>query len=80
VKLWKIGMAGLSEVASSEDILARVPRPRAELSPEELKERLRGRLASGAVAAVASGSCAESGSDSREPLAVGQADGLDLHG
>jgi hypothetical protein len=45
VKLWKIGLAGLSEVASSDDILARDERVRAQLSPEELKDRLRGRLA-----------------------------------
>ena len=44
MKLWKIGMAGLSEVASSEDILARDERVRAQLSPEELKDRLRSRL------------------------------------
>lgn len=45
MKLWKIGVAGLSEVASSEDILAREARVRTELSPEELKDRLRGLLA-----------------------------------
>lgn len=45
MKLWKIGMAGLSEVASSEDILARDQRVRAELSPEDLQARLHSLLA-----------------------------------
>ena len=58
MKLWKIGMAGLAEVASSEDILARDERVRAQLSPEELQDRLRSRLVLGArVPSPESGAC-----------------------
>ena len=57
MKLWKIGMAGLSEVASSEDILARDERVRAQLSPEELKDRLRSRLLLAAVPSPEPGAC-----------------------
>jgi hypothetical protein len=55
VKLWKVGLAGLSEVASSETILARDERARAQLSAEELHDRLRSRLGRDSPAPEASG-------------------------
>jgi len=47
VKLWKIlGLAGLAGVAASGAIIARDQRQRAQLSPEEVRDRLHERLAS----------------------------------
>ena len=47
MKLWKIlGLAGLAGVAASGAIIARDQRQRAQLSPEEVRDRLHERLAS----------------------------------
>ena len=43
---WKlIGVAGLAGVAATGAVVARNRRPQSELGPEEIRERLRGRLA-----------------------------------
>jgi hypothetical protein len=45
VKLWKwIGLAGLAGVAAGGAIIARDQRQRAQLTPEEVRDRLRERL------------------------------------
>jgi hypothetical protein len=45
VKLWKVlGLAGLAGVAASGAIIARDQRQRAQLSPEEVRDRLHERL------------------------------------
>jgi len=45
VKLWKIlGLAGLAGVAASGAIIARDQRQRAQLSPEQVRDRLHERL------------------------------------
>ena len=45
VKLWKVlGVAGLAGVAATGVIIARDQRQRAQLTPEEVRERLRERL------------------------------------
>jgi hypothetical protein len=46
VKLWKIlGLAGVAGVAASGAIIARDQRQRAQLSPEQVRDRLHERLA-----------------------------------
>jgi len=45
VKLWKwIGLAGVAGVAASGAIIARDQRKRTQLTPEEVRDRLRERL------------------------------------
>ena len=45
MKLWKIlGLAGLAGVAASGAIIARDQRQRAQLSPEQVRDRLHERL------------------------------------
>jgi hypothetical protein len=45
VKLWKaLGLAGLAGVAATGAIIARDQRQRTQLTPEEIKERLRRRV------------------------------------
>ncbi len=45
MKLWKaLGVAGLAGVAATGAIIARDQRQRAQLTPEEIKERLRQRV------------------------------------
>lgn len=46
MKLWKaLGCAGLAGVAATGAIIARNQRKRAQLTPDEVRERLRQRLA-----------------------------------
>ena len=46
MKLWKVlGVAGLAGVAATGAIIARDHRQRAQLGPDEIRERLRRRLA-----------------------------------
>lgn len=46
MKLWKaLGLAGLAGVAATGAIIARDHRQRAQLTPEEVRERLRRRVA-----------------------------------
>jgi hypothetical protein len=46
MKLWKaLGVAGLAGVAATGVIIARDQRQRTQLTPEEIKERLRQRVA-----------------------------------
>ena len=46
MKLWKaLGLAGLAGVAATGAIIARDQRQRAQLSPQEIRERLRQRVA-----------------------------------
>lgn len=46
MKLWKIlGLAGVAGVAASGAIIARDQRQRAQLSPEQVRDRLHERLA-----------------------------------
>jgi hypothetical protein len=46
VKLWKVlGLAGVAGVAASGVIIARDQRQRAQLSPEQVRDRLHERLA-----------------------------------
>jgi len=48
VKLWKVlGLAGLAGVAATGIVDARDQRKRAELSPEEVRDRLHRRLEDG---------------------------------
>lgn len=48
MKVWKIlGLAGLAGVAATGVIIARDERRRAELSPEEIRDRLHERLGQG---------------------------------
>jgi hypothetical protein len=48
VKLWKVlGLAGLAGVAATGIVVARDQRKRAELSPEEVRDRLHRRLEDG---------------------------------
>jgi hypothetical protein len=45
MKLWKaLGLAGIAGVAATGAILARNQRARAQLTPEEVRERLHRRL------------------------------------
>jgi hypothetical protein len=45
VKLWKwVGLAGVAGVAASGAIIARDQRKRTQLTPEEVRDRLRDRL------------------------------------
>ena len=45
MKLWKwLGLAGVAGVAATGAIIARDQRQRAQLTPEEVRDRLRGRL------------------------------------
>ncbi len=45
VKLWKLlGLAGLAGVAATGAIIARDQRQRSELTPEEVRARLRARV------------------------------------
>jgi hypothetical protein len=45
VKLWKwLGLAGLAGVAATGAIIARDQRQRAQLTPEQVRDRLRERL------------------------------------
>ena len=45
MKLWKVlGLAGLAGVATTGAIIARDQRQRAQLTPEEVRDRLRERL------------------------------------
>ena len=45
MKLWKVlGLAGLAGVAASGVIIARDQRQRVQLSPEQVRDRLRERL------------------------------------
>jgi hypothetical protein len=45
VKLWKwLGVAGLAGVAATGAIIARDQRQRAQLTPEQVRDRLRQRL------------------------------------
>ena len=47
MKLWRLlGVAGLAGVAATGAIIARDQRRRAELTPEQVRERLHQRLAS----------------------------------
>lgn len=47
-KLWKLlGLAGLAGVAATGVVIARDQRQRAQLTPEEVRERLHERLRSG---------------------------------
>jgi hypothetical protein len=49
VKLWKVlGLAGLAGVAASGAIIARDQRQRAQLTPEQVRDRLQERLAASA--------------------------------
>ena len=46
MKLWRVlGVAGLAGVAATGAIIARDQRQRAQLTPEEIRERLRARVA-----------------------------------
>jgi hypothetical protein len=46
VKLWKVlGVAGVAGVAATGVIIARDQRRRAQLTPDEVRDRLRERLA-----------------------------------
>jgi len=46
MKLWKaLGLAGLAGVAATGAIIARNQRARAQLTPEEIRDRLHRRLA-----------------------------------
>lgn len=46
MRLWKVlGLAGLAGVAASGAIIARDQRQRAQLSPEQVRDRLHERLA-----------------------------------
>jgi hypothetical protein len=46
MKLWKVlGVAGLAGVAATGAIIARDQRKRAQLSPDEVRARLRARMA-----------------------------------
>jgi len=46
VKLWKVlGLAGVAGVAATGAIIARDQRQRAQLTPEEVRDRLRERVA-----------------------------------
>jgi hypothetical protein len=46
MKLWKaLGLAGLAGVAATGAIIARNQRARAQLTPEEIRDRLHQRLA-----------------------------------
>ena len=46
MKLWKVlGLAGLAGVAASGAIIARDQRQRAQLTPEQVRDRLHERLA-----------------------------------
>jgi hypothetical protein len=48
VKLWKwLGLAGVAGVAATGVIIARDQRQRAQLSPEQVRDRLRERLENG---------------------------------
>lgn len=45
MKLWKwVGLAGVAGVAATGAIIARDQRQRAQLTPEEVRDRLRERL------------------------------------
>ena len=45
MKLWKVlGLAGLAGVAATGAIIARDQRQRAQLSPDQVRDRLRARL------------------------------------
>ena len=47
MKLWRVlGVAGLAGVAATGAIIARDQRRRAQLTPEQVRQRLRERLAS----------------------------------
>jgi hypothetical protein len=51
MKLWKVlGVAGLAGVAATGAIIARDQRQRAQLTPDEVRERLRRRVAEAAAA------------------------------
>ncbi len=51
MKLWKwLGLAGVAGVAATGVIIARDQRQRAQLSPEQVRDRLRERLENGAAA------------------------------
>ena len=46
MKLWKVlGLAGLAGVAATGAIIARDQRARAQLTPEQVRDRLRARVA-----------------------------------
>ncbi|MDF1605646.1 hypothetical protein [Nocardioides sp. YIM 152315] len=48
MKLWKVlGLAGVAGVAASGVIIARDQRQRAQLTPEQVRDRLHERLAEG---------------------------------
>ena len=48
MKLWKVlGLAGLAGVAATGIVVARDQRKRAELTPEEVRDRLHRRLEDG---------------------------------
>ena len=48
MKLWKwLGLAGLAGVAATGVIIARDQRQRAQLTPEQVRDRLRDRLENG---------------------------------
>ncbi len=48
MKLWKVlGLAGLAGVAATGIVIARDQRKRAELTPEEVRDRLHQRLEDG---------------------------------
>ncbi len=50
MKLWKwLGLAGVAGVAATGVIIARDQRQRAQLSPEQVRDRLRERLENGAA-------------------------------
>jgi hypothetical protein len=48
MRLWKVlGLAGLAGVAATGAVIARDRRQRSQLTPEEIRERLRARLDEG---------------------------------
>lgn len=55
MKVWKVlGLAGLAGVAATGVIIARDQRQRAQLTPEQVRDRLHERLASGESSASSS--------------------------
>jgi hypothetical protein len=65
MKLWKaLGLAGLAGVAAGGVIIARDQRQRAQLTPEEIRARLRERAAQGQDAAPDQGPGTSGSTDS----------------
>lgn len=56
MKLWKwLGLAGVAGVAATGAIIARDQRQRAQLTPEEVRDRLRERLDAGLTPETSAG-------------------------